>query len=284
MTGIDLVPPGGTAAGGPGVTPPELGPTPPSRPSPMTRHRMLSAALAVGIMVWAFSGTGFSPLELWRGLPALGDLLGRMLPPDFTILPDLVDPILETVRMAVVGTVLAAVIALPFGVMAARNVTPHPAVRRFIRPVLNALRTIPELIFALLFVAAVGLGPVAGILAILLGNLGFLGKVYSEALESVDPRPVDAVKGLGATRGQAAWFAVIPQALPIMASFVLYLLEINFRAATILGVVGAGGIGFELQAAIRLFQYQNMMMIILLIGVCVTLIDQLSSTVRRGLL
>lgn len=240
--------------------------------------------MALAVMVWAFSGTGFSPLELWRGLPALGDLLGRMLPPDVTILPDLVDPILETVRMAVVGTVLAAFISLPFGVTAARNVSPHPTVRRLVRPVLNALRTIPELIFALLFVAAVGLGPVAGILAILLGNLGFLGKVYSEALEAVDPRPVDAVKGLGATRGQAAWFAVIPQALPIMASFVLYLLEINFRAATILGVVGAGGIGFELQAAIRLFQYQNMMMIILLIGVCVTLIDQLSSVVRRRLL
>jgi phosphonate transport system permease protein len=280
VTGIDLARPGRTAAAGP----PEPGPMPPKRASIATTGRTLGVLATLAVMVWAFSGTGFSPLELWRGLPALGDLLGRMLPPDVTILPDLVDPILETVRMAVVGTVLAAFIALPFGVMAARNVSPHPAVRRVVRPVLNALRTIPELIFALLFVAAVGLGPVAGILAILLGNLGFLGKVYSEALEAVDPRPVDAVKGLGATRGQAAWFAVIPQALPIMASFVLYLLEINFRAATILGVVGAGGIGFELQAAIRLFQYQNMMMIILLIGVCVTLIDQLSSVVRRRLL
>jgi len=283
VTGIDLAPPGG-AAGETGVDAPDVAPQPPTRPSVRTPGRIVAAIGVAAVTVWAFSGTGFSPLELWRGLPALADLLGRMLPPDFTIVPELVDPILETIRMAVVGTVLASIIALPFGVMAAANVTPHPTVRRLVRPVLNALRTIPELIFALLFVAAVGLGPVAGILAILLGNLGFLGKVYSEALESVDPRPVDAVTGLGTTRGQAAWYAVIPQALPIMTSFVLYLLEINFRAATILGVVGAGGIGFELQAAIRLFQYQNMMMIILLIGVCVTLIDLLSSSVRRRLL
>ncbi|MGH9000517.1 MAG: phosphonate ABC transporter, permease protein PhnE [Acidimicrobiia bacterium] len=257
-------------------------PRPPSRR--LTPLRVTGAAAVLAMVVWSFAGTGFSPVAVWRGIPNLVDLLSRMLPPDVSILGDLVTPAAETIRMAIAGTVLGGILALPLGVLAAANVTPHPMARRAVRPILNALRTIPELIFALLFVAAVGLGPFAGVMAILLGNLGFLGKVYSETLESVDPRPVDAVRGMGATRAQAAWYAVIPQAAPIMASWVLYLLEINFRAATILGVVGAGGIGFELQAAIRLFQYQNMMMIIVVIGVCVTVFDQASSAVRKRLL
>lgn len=259
-------------------------PVPPKRPPRLTPARGVAVAVSAVVVVWAFSGTGFSPLEIARGIPNIADLVGRMFPPDVSILPDLIEPATETLRMAIVGTVLASVLSIPLGIMAAANVTPHPLLRRIVRPVLNALRTIPELIFALVFVAAVGLGPFAGVMAILLGNLGFLGKVYSESLESVDPRPVEAVRGMGATRAQAAWYSVIPQASPVMASFVLYLLEINFRAATILGVVGAGGIGYELQASMRLFQYQNMMMIIVVIGVCVTLIDQVSSAVRRRLL
>lgn len=258
--------------------------TPPGAPRRLTPLRTVAVVAALGALVWAFTGTGFSLVEIVTGLPNLFDLIGRMLPPDVTILPDLVEPVLETVRMAIVGTALAAVTAIPLGVLAARNVTPHPAVRAIIRPILNALRTIPELIFALLFVAAVGLGPFAGVMALLLGNLGFLGKIYSETLESVDPRPVDALVGLGATRGQAAWYAVLPQATPIMASFVIYLLEINFRAATILGVVGAGGIGYELNAAIRLFQYQNMAMILIAIGVCVAFFDFVSAQIRKRLL
>jgi phosphonate transport system permease protein len=257
---------------------------PPVRPQRITPMRTVAVVAGLAVLVWAFSGTGLSPVEFMTGLPNLFDLVGRMLPPDVTILPDLVEPILETVRMAIVGTALASVIALPLGFLAARNVTPHPVVRAVIRPVLNALRTIPELIFALLFVAAVGLGPFAGVMALLLGNLGFLGKIYSEALESVDPRPVDALAGLGATRAQTAWYAVVPQAAPIMGSFVIYLLEINFRAATILGVVGAGGIGYELNAAIRLFQYQNMSMILIAIGVCVAFFDFVSAQLRKRLL
>ncbi|TQM04033.1 phosphonate ABC transporter, permease protein PhnE [Pseudonocardia kunmingensis] len=257
---------------------------PPARPRTVTPLRTVGIVAGLAVLVWSFSGTGFSPTEVVTGLPNLFDLIGRMLPPDVTILPDLVEPILETVRMAIVGTALASVVALPLGFLAARNVTPHPALRAVVRPVLNALRTIPELIFALLFVAAVGLGPFAGVMALLLGNLGFLGKIYSETLESVDPRPVDALQGLGATRGQAAWYAVVPQAAPIMGSFVIYLLEINFRAATILGVVGAGGIGYELNAAIRLFQYQNMAMILIAIGVCVAFFDFVSAQLRKRLL
>jgi phosphonate transport system permease protein len=259
-------------------------PTPPPAPRLVTPLRTVAIATGLGVLVWSFAGTGFSPAEIVEGLPNLFDLVGRMLPPDVTILPDLVEPILETVRMAIVATALASVIALPLGFVAARNVTPHPALRAVIRPILNALRTIPELIFALLFVAAVGLGPFAGVMALILGNLGFLGKIYAETLETVDPRPVDAVSGLGATRGQTAWYAVVPQATPIMASFAIYLLEINFRAATILGVVGAGGIGYELNAAIRLFQYQNMAMILITIGVCVAFFDFVSAHLRKRLL
>lgn len=259
-------------------------PVPPPAPRIVTPLRTVGLVAGLGVVVWSFAGTGFSPVEIAEGLPNLVDLIGRMLPPDVSILPDLVEPILETVRMAIVATALASVIALPLGFLAARNVTPHPALRAVIRPILNALRTIPELIFALLFVAAVGLGPFAGVMALILGNLGFLGKIYAETLETVDPRPVDAVSGLGATRGQTAWYTVVPQASPIMASFAIYLLEINFRAATILGVVGAGGIGYELNAAIRLFQYQNMAMILITIGVCVAFFDFVSAYLRKRLL
>lgn len=180
----------------------------PRPPRQVTPIRLVVLLIGIAFLYWSFSGTGFSPVALAEGLPGLWDLLTRIFPPDWSIMPSLVEPILETVRMAIVGAALAAVLALPLGFLAARNITPHPAVRGLLRPILNALRTIPELIFALLFVAAVGLGPFAGVMALLLGGLGFLGKIYAETLESIDPRPVDALQGLGATRAQAAELSV----------------------------------------------------------------------------
>lgn len=246
-------------------------------------RRLITGAILLAVLGWAFSGAAFSPVELVKGWPALADLVSKMIPPSTAILPSLWGPIIATIQMAIVGTTLGALLALPVCVLAARNVTPHPFIRPAVRFLLNSLRTIPELVFALVFVAAVGLGPFAGVMAILLHSLGFLGKVFSEALESVDPHPVEALKGVGAGELQAAWYAVVPQALPVMASYVLYNFEVNLRAATILGLVGAGGIGFELQLAISLFHFHDVATIVILIGLCVVALDTISSLLRRRL-
>ncbi|MBV8084380.1 MAG: phosphonate ABC transporter, permease protein PhnE [Chloroflexi bacterium] len=255
----------------------------PPKPASRLWVRWIIGAAAAAILGWAYSGAAFSPVELIEGWPSMADLLSKMLPPSTAILPALWQPIVITIQMALVGTSLAAVLAIPLGVLGARNVTPYQSVRRVVRLLLNALRTVPELVYALLFIAAVGLGPFAGVMALLLNSMGFLGKVYSEALEAVDPRPLEALRGVGASAPQAAWYAVVPQALPIMASYVLYNFEVNFRAATILGLVGAGGIGFELQLAISLFHFHDMFTIVLLIGICVVVLDTISGLLRRRL-
>ena len=160
--------------------------------------------------------------------------------------------------MAIVGTSLAILISAPFAVLAARNIAPAP-VYAVTRLLLNANRAVPDIIFALIFVAAVGLGPFGGVLALAIGSIGFMAKVYAESIEAIDPQQVLAVRATGARRSQTIVFAMAPQALPMIASYSLLLFETNVRSATILGIVGAGGVGFELQKYISLFQYQELL-------------------------
>lgn len=255
----------------------------PARPGSSPWLRLVGLLVGAAILAWSFSGTSFSLAELLAGWPAVADLVSKMLPPSQSVIPRLWGPLFTTVQMAIVGTAVAACAAVPLGILGASNVTPHLGMRRVVRFVLNGLRTIPELVYALLFVAAVGLGPFAGVMALLLHSAGFLGKVYSEALESVDPKPSEALRGMGVSGPQAAWYAVVPQALPIMASYVLYNLEVNFRAATVLGLVGGGGIGFELQVALSLFHLHDVATIVIFIGAGVVVLDAISSLLRRRL-
>ena len=273
------------------------------------------------ILAWSFRGAKIRPGELIQGIPQIGITLGRMLPPDFSKVTDLrnyfvpegfslaelflplplsdsqarvkqrwwdntfpqtvVGATLETVQMAFAGTFLALLIAFPVGFLAARNTTPHPVVYHGVRTVLNLLRTIPDLALGLLFVAAVGLGAFAGTLALAIHTATVLGKLLSESVENIDEGVVEAIRATGAGYSQILSFAVLPQILPDLISFTLYRLETNIRAASVLGLIGAGGIGYLMNTSFRTFQYQEAAAIVLVLIALVMLVDYLSSRLRN---
>jgi phosphonate transport system permease protein len=258
-------------------------------PSPVIageRHRWLLARLrlaallaVVGAAAWA---TGLTDLpRLAEGLPALARLAGEMLPPDFTNWAGWMKPLLHTLAMSVAGTALAVVFSLALGLLAARNTTPHPAVYVLARGLLNLLRSVPELIMGIVFVAAVGFGALPGVLALGLHSVGMVGKFFAEAVEHADPGPAEAVRAAGAGRLQVVLHGILPQAAPQMMDTVFYRWEYNFRASTVMGMVGAGGIGFELMGSLRIMQYQEVAAILLVILAMVTLVDATGAWLRR---
>ncbi|GAB4518243.1 MAG: hypothetical protein OHK0046_25750 [Anaerolineae bacterium] len=198
--------------------------------------------------------------------------------------PVLIQLIVETVQIALIGTAGAVLLSIPFGLLAARNVSPHPIVYQVTRVIMNAGRAIPELIYALIFVAAVGLGPFPGVLALIVGSIGGMGKLYAESIEAIDPQQVAAVRATGAGPLQIFNYSVIPQAFPLIASYSLILFESNVRAASILGIVGAGGVGFVINKYIGLFQYQKLMGSVFALLIVVTIIDRLSDYFRKRII
>lgn len=194
--------------------------------------------------------------------------------------PVIVTSIVETIQMAIIGTLGAVLLAIPFSLLAARNVSPHPIIYQGTRLVLNLLRSVPELIYGLVFVAAVGLGPFPGVLAIIFGSVGSLSRIFAEAIEQIDPQQVLALQATGAGGGQTFMYAVLPQAIPLLISYSIVYFEHNVRNATILGYVGAGGVGFEIQKYISLFQYDKLMGTVIVLVVAVTVIDRFSNYVR----
>jgi len=251
-----------------------------------TRIARWLALLAFAIIVLGISaqGIGFSFGELVRGWPYIFDLVTRMLPPNWSFISRLVKPILETIQLAIWGTVLSVILSLPICFLAAKNLSPHPVVFHVTRQLLNAARGINEIIFALIFVAAVGLGPFAGVLALSIHGAGMLGKFFAEAIEEVDHGPVEALRATGANAVQTIAFGVMPQVIPSWIAATLYRLEVNLRAATILGMVGAGGIGFELMGSLKLFQYEDTAMCVLVILIMVMSADYLSTKLRARIL
>lgn len=244
------------------------------------------AGIAAGIVVlaWSASGVNLSLVELVRGMPWVFDLVSRMLPPNWAFAQQLVRPVLETVQIAIWGTLLAVILALPLCFVAARNLSPSLALFHLMRQVLNGLRGINEIIFALIFVAAVGLGPFAGVLALSIHGAGMLGKFFAEAIEEIDAGPVDALRSTGANALLVVVFGVLPQVIPAWIASTLYRFEVNLRAATILGMIGAGGIGFELVSSMKLFQYQDTATCVLVILAMVMTADYLSSRLRARIL
>ena len=273
------------------------------------------------LLVWSFQGAKLRPGELLEGIPQIFSTLARMLPPDFAkiteaknyffpenlSLTELLLPLplaevegrarqrwwdntfpqtvlgatLETVQMALAGTFLALVAAFPLGFLAARNTTPHPLVYHAVRGVLNLVRTIPDLALGLLFVAAVGLGAFAGTMALAIHTATVLGKLLSESVENIDEGVVDAIRATGAGYPQLLSFAVLPQILPDLISFTLYRFETNIRAASVLGLIGAGGIGYLMNTSFRTFQYQEAAAIVLVLIALVMFVDYFSSRLRR---
>jgi phosphonate transport system permease protein len=284
------------------------------------RRFYLIVGVSLLLLAWSFQGAKIRPGELVEGVPQILLTLRRMLPPDFSkvteaknyYLPDnlsltelllpvplpdeqardrrrwwdntfpqtVVGATLETVQMALAGTFLALLVAFPLGFLAARNTTPFPLVYYGVRTALNLVRTVPDLALGLLFVAAVGLGAFAGTLALAIHTATVLGKLLSESVENIDEGVVEAIRATGAGYAQILSFAVLPQILPDLISFPLYRLETNIRAASVLGLIGAGGIGYLMNTSFRTFQYEEAAAIVLVLIALVMVVDYLSSRLR----
>ena len=248
-----------------------------------TVSRWTGVAVVVALFLWSAWETELSLSRMVEGLPYMADFLQRMFPPDLSVLGNAGRGALQTLQIAVVGTAVAAVAALPLGFLAARNVAPAWLFYG-VRSLLNALRAIDTLVYALFFVAAVGLGPFPGVLAVVAYTTMILAKLYSEAIEAIDPGPVEAATAAGATRLQVLRFGVVPQLLPLFVSFTLYRFETNIRAAAILGFVGAGGIGFYIQTYLRMLNYPAASTVLLILIALVMAVDFTSSRIRQRLI
>lgn len=211
------------------------------------------------------------------------DLSGRLFPPDISDIRMLLISMVETIEIAVWGTFLAVALSIPFGILSASNIAPHPLIYLFTRVVTIFFRAIPEFILAMFLVICVGFGPISGILALALHTMGFLAKFYAEEMEHVSTEPIDALKATGASGAQVFMFAIVPQILHAFIAYNLYILDRNVRMATMLGIVGAGGIGYELISSFRMFQYQKVTTIIIIIFVTILCIDFISSGIRKRL-
>ncbi len=241
---------------------------------------LLGIPVVVALLIWSSVGAEFDFAKLGSGAVNMGDFLGRMFPPSWEKFGTIVELLIETLQMAIVGTVLGAVLSLVVAFGAASNIAPrwlyYPT-----RWVMNVIRSLPDLVFALMFVSAVGLGPFAGILAMTVGSIGSIGKIFAEAMEAVDRGPVTAMQAVGASRRQVVQYGILPQSAPMLVSYTLLLFEGNVRGATILGMVGAGGIGFELMGSLRIMQYTDVSAILIVILAMVTLVDAFSAFLRR---
>lgn len=229
----------------------------------------------------------FDPLRVLRGFGELGTMAVLMMPPDpgsWARALIYANALGETLAISFLGTFGAAIVAFPIGFLAARNVMPAWLVRVFVRRSMDTIRGIETLVWALVWVNVVGLGPFAGVLAIFTSDIGTFGKLFSEAIEAADRKPVEGVVSSGGTAAESVRFGILPQVLPVMASQVLYYFESNTRSATIIGIVGAGGIGLHLFEQIRTLEWQAVSFIVLMILVLVAAIDWVSSRLRFAII
>ena len=209
-----------------------------------------------------------------------GDIFSRMMPPDFSNFKNLIYAMLETIEIAFLGTFIAITLSIPVGLLSARNQAPNYFVFLIARTITIFFRAIPEFIIAMILVIAIGFGAIPGVLALGIHTMGFLAKFYAEDIEHINKGPVDALKSSGASKRQIISFAVIPQIIPSFIGNNLYILDRNIRMATMLGIVGAGGIGYELQSSFRMFEYPKVSAIIIIIFITIFFIDNLSSYIR----
>jgi len=242
---------------------------------------LVTAVLAFGLLLWAAPRAEIDFIRLATSIPAMIDFIGNIFVlPEWDYLPELGAKMLETIEMTLLATSIALVLSLPVGFLAAKNTSPHPAVFHTTRALLSFMRALPELVWALVFVSAVGLGPLPGVMALAFVTVGFMGKFFAESIEVVDHRAVEGVAAHGAGWFQLRAFAHLPQALPDFIGTTLYILDHNLRAAAILGLVGAGGIGYDMVMAMRLFDYDRLLLIALSIYLVVTLLDRASDRLR----
>jgi phosphonate transport system permease protein len=242
------------------------------------------ALLAFGVFIFGLVDLDFSPARFITGLRELGWITLLMLPPDpGSSLPLYLKALGETLSIALLGTTLAAIAALPVSLFAARNIVPE--IMRFpVRRFLDTIRGVDTLIWALVWINVVGLGPFAGVLAIAVSDFGAFGKLFSEAIEAADKKQVEGIRASGGSALHEIRFGLMPQVLPVIAGQVLYFIESNTRSATIIGIVGAGGIGLQLAEQIRVLEWQKVSFLILMILIAVAVIDWISGKLRFAII
>lgn len=244
---------------------------------------LLMWGVVLGLLALSWQGADMRPADLVRDSGNMAKYLADFFPPNFANWQIYLKEMLVTLQIALWGTALAVLCSIPLGLLAASNITPwwiHQPVRRL----MDAFRAINEMVFAMLFVVAVGLGPFAGVLALWIHTTGTLAKLFSEAVEAIDPQPVEGIRATGAHKLEEIVYGVIPQVMPLWVSYTLYRFEANVRSASVVGMVGAGGIGVVLWEIIRGFYYAETAAVLLIIIVTVTLIDFASGRLRRTLI
>jgi phosphonate transport system permease protein len=237
-----------------------------------------------GFYIFSAYFTEAYPNRFIEGLPiAWNFVVQDLIPPNWSYMDRVLPSLIETWNIALLSTTVAAIFALPLSFLASSNINKNKVFYQVVRFSLNVLRTIPDLILAIIFVAFIGLGALAGVSALFVFSLGILAKLISETIESIDPNPLEAIRATGGNVIQVIWYGVLPQILPHFTSYTLYVLEINVRASVVLGFVGAGGIGLVLKHQLSLFNYGNVSIIIVMTFFAVTIIDFISNRVRERL-
>lgn len=248
-------------------------------------RRGLVWLLVLGFTIQCLVQFDITPARLFSGLDGIWKILSVMLPPNSGgLFVELLQALAETLAMAFLGTLIATLAAIPIGLLAAKNVLPGWLLHFGLRRVLDTFRGVDQLIWALVFVRAVGLGPLAGILAIAISDTGTLAKLFGEAIENIEAKPVEGVRAAGAGPLQLVRYGVLPQVVPVILSQALYFFESNTRSATILGVVGAGGIGLQIAERIQINAWDQVAFVVLMVLVTVAVIDTLSRLIRRRLI
>lgn len=242
--------------------------------------RWLVWAALFAVLAWSWEGAEIRPTVLWSDAGNMATFAGDFFPPNFDSWQYYLEEMIITIQIALWGTVLSVIVAVPLGILSSENIVPW-WVYQPVRRVMDAFRAINEMVFAMLFVVAVGLGPFAGVLALFIHTTGVLAKLYSEAVEAIEPGPVEGIRATGASGLQEVVYGVIPQVMPLWISYSLYRFESNVRSASVVGMVGAGGIGVVLWESIRGFLFAETCAIMIVIIVTVTLTDLLSQRIRK---
>ncbi|MDR4886915.1 phosphonate ABC transporter, permease protein PhnE [Fredinandcohnia sp. QZ13] len=253
----------------------------------MRAKATIGSILTVIIVLYIGSAifTEAYPDEIIKGMPIVIDFIVKdLFPPNLGYADTVLTSLIETWNMAFLSTTLSAIVALPISFLAAANINKNKAFYKAFRFFLNILRTIPELILAVILVAIVGIGALAGVLALFIFSVGILAKLISETIEAIDPNPLEAIRATGGNIVQVIWYGVLPQIMPHFTSYSLYVLEINVRASVVLGFVGAGGIGLILKKQLAMFNFDNVSTIVIMTFIAVTIIDFISNRVRERLM
>ena len=258
----------------------EPGLPPPSTPPRLSVAQMI-IALVFALVYWkSLNDTNVNFAEVIKGIPPIIELLRQMFPPDWAYGLTLGKAVIETLQVGIIATLLAALLSVPLAFLAAKNVSPHPLVYYPVRLVLTVFRGVSELIWALLFVVAVGLGPFAGVIALVIYCVGVIGKLLAEAIEAVDPGPLEAMAAAGASRWKVFLYGAWPQVMPIYLSYCLYYWDHNTRSAVVLGFVGAGGVGYTLFFNISTYYFEKATMAMIVLIAMIVIIDRICLFLR----